>query len=133
MAEAPGARWVSRAGAACRSWARVKARGSANRAPGPRIPPAQATGNVFQARAGVATAKRWVEFERLAAKVLGELHPQARVVWTDRIYGHDSRIRQAATTNQIIHARVRTQASTIRIVCVGEKPSEPSTQPAPGR
>ena len=41
----------------------------------------------------------------------------------------ESCIRQATTTSQIIHARSRTQASTMAIDCVREKPSEPTTQP----
>ena len=41
----------------------------------------------------------------------------------------ESGMRQATTTSQIIHARVRTQATRIRIVCVSEKPSEPTTHP----
>jgi hypothetical protein len=38
-------------------------------------------------------------------------------------------IRQATTASQIIHTRSRTKASTIAIVSVREKPSEPTTQP----
>src|SRR5919199_5937558 len=40
--------------------------------------------------------------------------------------GSEACIRQATTTSQIIHARPRTQASTITIDSVGEKPSEPT-------
>jgi hypothetical protein len=41
----------------------------------------------------------------------------------------ESCMRQATTTSQIIHATLTTQATRIRIVCVPEKPSEPTTQP----
>ena len=38
-------------------------------------------------------------------------------------------IGRATTTSQIIHARLTTQATKIRIVCVLEKPWDPTTQP----
>ena len=41
----------------------------------------------------------------------------------------DSCIRHATMRSQMIHARVRTQATRISTVCVAEKPSAPTTQP----
>ena len=44
--------------------------------------------------------------------------------------GHASAcVRRARTASQIIHARLKAQASRISVVCVPERPSEPTTQP----
>ena len=48
---------------------------------------------------------------------------------SSRRLGSASCIRQATTTSQIIHTTFRTQASTMAIVTVCEKPSVPATQP----
>ena len=40
-----------------------------------------------------------------------------------------SRIRQAATSSQVIHTTSRTKAATMAIDSVGENPAEPTTVP----
>jgi hypothetical protein len=66
---------------------------------------------------------------RPAPRSCGGLSPSLTAWSQEAPLASESGMRQAITTSQIIHARVRTQATRIRMVCVSEKPSEPTTQP----